>query len=51
MDTPLPANEALVAYSNDLPWREIEQQKLQFTSEIRHLIVDSQADTLPLERL
>ncbi len=51
MDTPLPSNEALVAYSNALPWRDIEQQKLQFTAEIRHLIVDGLGDELPLEYL
>ena len=51
MDTPLPSNEALETYSNALPWQTIEQQKVQFTAEIRRLIVNKQTDTLPLEHL
>jgi len=30
MDTPLPSNDELIAYSTDLPWHEMEDQKRTF---------------------
>jgi hypothetical protein len=30
MDTPLPSNDLLIAYSQDVPWQEIEQQRRLF---------------------
>jgi len=51
IDSPLPSNEALIAYSDALPWEEIERQKEQFNHEIRRLSFEGTSDTLPLDQL
>ena len=45
METPLPSNEALVAFSEALPWQEIEQQKERFYHEIRRLALEGVSGT------
>jgi hypothetical protein len=32
MDTPLPSNETLIAYGNDVPWQDVERKRRQFNS-------------------
>lgn len=51
IDNPLPSNEALIAYSDSLPWEEIERQKEQFNHEIRRLSFEGTGDILPLDQL
>lgn len=51
MESPLPSNEALAAFSDTLPWETIEQQKEAFNQEIRRLSLDHAGDILPLDRL
>lgn len=51
METPLPSNEALVAFSQALPWTAIERQKERFIHEIRRLAHTGADDSLPLDRL
>ncbi len=51
VDSPLPSNDALIAYSQALPWDEIETQKERFNQEIRRLSLNSTGDILPLDEL
>lgn len=51
MDTPLPSNEELEAFSAEVPWTAIEEQKRQFNRKLKELATDSSDDTLPLEAL
>lgn len=52
VDSPLPSNDALVAYSEALPWDEIEEQKERFNQELRRLSLNSDVDDiLPLDQL
>lgn len=51
IDSPLPSNETLVAYSDALPWETIEQQKELFNQEIQRLCFEGQGDDVPLEHL
>lgn len=51
MDSPLPSNEELIAYSADLPWQEIEHQKRIFNQEIKRLGHSDADDQLPLDHL
>lgn len=47
MDTPLPSNDTLIAYGNDLPWQDIERKRRKFNS----VFTDYIKDTLDLEGL
>lgn len=49
MDTPLPSNEDLIAYSRDVRWDALEQQKRTFYNELEKLAQNGHADVLPLE--
>ncbi|MBZ0294270.1 MAG: hypothetical protein K8L99_17030 [Anaerolineae bacterium] len=49
MDTPLPSNEELIAYSQDVRWDTIEQQKRTFYNELDKLAENGHANSLPLE--
>ncbi len=52
MNTPLPSNQDLVAFSADLPWGEIERQKRQFNRALETLVEENaDATTVPLEAL
>ncbi len=51
METPLPSNDALIAYSRALPWEEVERLKLGFIQEIRHMIVDGHTGPPSMARL
>jgi hypothetical protein len=51
MESPLPSNEALMAYSEALPWEEIERQKTIFNHEIRRLVLEHETPELPLADL
>ncbi len=45
----LPTNDALTAFSQDVPWLEIERQRRQFNRQLETL--QHAGDTLPLDRL
>jgi hypothetical protein len=51
MDTPLPSNEMLVAYSQDIPWQEIERQRRIFNQTLAVIGKDTQLTALPLAAL
>lgn len=51
MESSLPSNEMLIAYSEALPWQEIERYKEVFNHELRRLSYDGADDTLPVEQL
>lgn len=51
MDSPLPSNDDVIAYSQIVPWREIEHQKRRFNERLHQLSQTSIDDTLPLEDL
>lgn len=40
MDTPLPSNDTLIAYGNDVPWQDIERKRRQFNGAFDHYIND-----------
>lgn len=48
---PLPTNDELVAFSDSIPWGEIERQKRIYNRAMEALAKDSDATTLPLEHL
>jgi hypothetical protein len=51
-DSPLPSNDELLAFSNAIPWKQIEEQKRKFNQTIKSLANDpTTADTLPLDEL
>ncbi len=47
MDTPLPSNDTLIAYSRDVSWQDIERARRQFNS----VIASSSEETLDIEAL
>ena len=51
MKTRLPSNDELVAFSADVPWREIERQKRQFNRALDNLAAADGSDPLPLAAL
>jgi len=51
MDTPLPSNEDLEAYSSAIPWSDIEDQKRRFNQRLKDLASTTTDDSLPLEDL
>ena len=51
MKTRLPSNDELVAFSADVPWREIERQKRQFNRAVDDLVAADGSDPLPLAAL
>ena len=51
METPLPSNQALLAYSQALPWNKIEQQKELFIQAARRLAVDEVQGPLPVDQI
>lgn len=51
MDSPLPTNEVLAAYSQAVPWDGIEQQKRRFNEKVKQLAQSIPDDRLPLEEL
>ncbi len=51
MDTPLPSNDELEAYSSTVPWSDIEDQKRRFNQRLKELASSTTDDSLPLEDL
>lgn len=51
MDTPLPSNETLIAYSQALPWQLIEDSRRAFNAAIAALNAEKYAGPPPLDRL
>jgi hypothetical protein len=51
MDTPLPSNETLLAYSKDIAWQRIEQQRRLFNQTYAQLSQTQTEDVLPLPAL
>ena len=51
MDTPLPSNDELEAFSSAIPWSQIEDYKQRFNQQLKELAEDSTDDNLPLENL
>ncbi len=51
MDSPLPSNDDLVAYSRALAWDAVEARKRRFNEALKALAASDQADTLPLDQL
>jgi len=51
MNNPLPSNQALIEFSNDLPWDAMESQKRQFNQAFQKLTNNGHDDSLPLEAL
>ncbi len=51
MDTPLPSNDELEAYSSAIPWSAIEDQKRRFNQRLKELATEKNDDSLPLEDL
>jgi len=51
MESFLPSNDTITAFSQDVPWRAIEQQKRRFIEKLRELQATAQGDALPLEEL
>jgi len=51
MDTPLPSNDELEAYSSAIPWSDIEDQKRRFNQRLKDLASTTTDDSLPLEDL
>jgi hypothetical protein len=48
---PLPSNDALLAFSQDIPWNEIEKQKRRFNTRLKELSASHVDDSLPLAAL
>lgn len=51
MNTPLPSNEALAAYSQALPWGEIERQKRLFNRALETLAETPDEQGIPVDAL
>lgn len=51
MITPLPSNDELEAFSEAVPWSEIEAQKRGFNRKLKQLADSASDDSLPLEEL
>lgn len=51
MNTPLPTNDELTAFSAAVPWREIERQKRQFNRALETLATQTPDGALPLNEL
>lgn len=51
MDSPLPSNSDLIAYSQALTWDDIEARKRRFNEALKGLATGDAANTLPLEQL
>ena len=51
MQSPLPTNDDLTAFSQAIPWQDIEQQKRRFNEKINQLAESIIDDTLPLDEL
>lgn len=51
METALPSNSELEAFSVAVPWDEVERQKRAFNSALEDIADHSDADTLPLDAL
>lgn len=51
METPLPSNQDLEAYSEAVPWQRIEESKRAFNKRMRALARSTSPDELPLEDL
>lgn len=51
MDTPLPSNDELEAFSAAVPWSKIEDQKRRFNERLKELAETATDDTLPLDDL
>lgn len=51
MDTPLPSNDELEAFSLAVPWSQIEDQKRQFNQRLKELAATVTDDSLPLDDL
>jgi hypothetical protein len=51
MDTPLPSNEDLLAFSDAIAWHEVEEKKRLFNSELETIAAETTDDSLPLDRL
>ena len=50
-DVPIPSNEDLLAYSDAVSWKAIEEQKQTFNETVKALAQDpTKSDTLPLGR-
>lgn len=50
LNTPLPSNEDITAFSDTIPWQEIERQKRIFNALLRELRNDLPDGELPLDR-
>ena len=51
MDTPLPSNDELEAFSSAVPWSQIEDQKHRFNQRLKELAEITPDDSLPLDDL
>lgn len=51
METPLPSNDTLIAYSSAAPWHEIERKRRKFNIALDDLAETSANGQLPLEAL
>ena len=51
MESFLPSNDTIAAFSQDVPWRAVEQQKRRFIEKLRELQATAQGDELPLDEL
>jgi extradiol dioxygenase family protein len=49
MDTPLPSNDTLLAYSHAIPWQDIERQRRMFNQTFVELAKDSTQTRIPLD--
>lgn len=49
MDTPLPSNDELEAFSTAVPWSTVEDQKRHFNQKLKELADKTEDDSLPLE--
>ncbi len=48
---PLPSNQSLIAFSDDVSWQEVEQIRRQFTRAVETLTAEASGDDLPLAAL
>lgn len=51
METPLPTNDEIYAYSRAVPWKAVEQHKRRFNERLKELMKDAGEHDLPLEDL
>ena len=49
MDTPLPSNEDLIAFSQAIPWQQIEKQKRQFNDTLKATTGHEEHGSIPLD--